>query len=164
MDFRCYTRDMDWKEQLTDEERERLIQIERERASLTAEYRRIYDRCRKRQRRALDAVEFQTPSGHTFIVDRDDAPLITPYRWFSVCHTLKGGQTRTPYVAGNVDGQRVYLHRFLTAAPKGKVVDHLDGDPLNNCRINLRVVSHAENMRSFKLDKAVTGSGERLSM
>lgn len=155
---------MDWRIHLTDEERDRLREIERQRAGLTAEYRRIYDRCRKRQRDRLDAVEFRTPSGHTFIVDHADAHLVERYRWFSVCHTLKGGKTRTPYIAGNVGGSRVYLHRFLTNAPKGMVVDHLDGDPLNNCRANLRVISHAENMRGFKLDTAVSGATGRKSL
>lgn len=39
---------MNWTDYLTDQERERLAQIAGERRSLTAEYRRIYDRCRKR--------------------------------------------------------------------------------------------------------------------
>lgn len=42
----------------------------------------------------------------------------------------------------------VLLHRLLTNAPAGKVVDHIDGDPTNNTRANLRVCSHAENMRN----------------
>ena len=147
--------EMDWRDELTTEERHRLAQIDGERSKLTAEYRRIYDRCRKRQRGALGAMEFQTPSGHTFIVDPQDAHLIEPFRWFSVCHTLKAGRTRTPYIAGNVHGKRVYLHRYLMGAPKGQVIDHIDGDPLNNCRANLRIVSHTENMQGFKLDRAI---------
>ena len=39
---------MNWKDHLTTEEANRLKAIDAERASLTAEYRRIYDRCRKR--------------------------------------------------------------------------------------------------------------------
>lgn len=39
---------MDWKKHLTDEERERLAFIADERPRLSAEYRRIYDRARKR--------------------------------------------------------------------------------------------------------------------
>ncbi len=150
---------MDWKEHLPADERERLEQIDRERANLTAEYRRIYDRWRKRQRRALGGVEMQTPSGHTFVVDEADSGLVAGFRWFSVCHTLKGGKTRTPYIAGKVEGRRVYLHRFLMGEPAGRVIDHIDGDPLNNCRANLRVVTHAENARGFQLDRAVSGAG-----
>jgi hypothetical protein len=39
---------MKWKNFLTPAERERINAIPAERAALTAEYRRIYDRCRKR--------------------------------------------------------------------------------------------------------------------
>lgn len=39
---------MDWKEYLTGPERERLVELAAEREANKAEYRRIYDRCRKR--------------------------------------------------------------------------------------------------------------------
>lgn len=39
---------MNWKDYLTDQERARLDEIETQRRSMSAEYRRIYDRCRKR--------------------------------------------------------------------------------------------------------------------
>lgn len=37
------------------------------------------------------------------------------------------------------------LHRLITGAEKGEVVDHIDGNPLNNLRSNLRVTSQANN-------------------
>lgn len=37
-----------WQDFLTDEERQRIDAIPAERKALTAEYKRIYDRCRKR--------------------------------------------------------------------------------------------------------------------
>ena len=51
------------------------------------------------------------------------------------------------YIKGN--GNR-YLHReiaerALGAIPEGMFVDHIDGDPLNNRRGNLRVVTKAQN-------------------
>jgi len=141
---------MDWHKHLTDSERERLAEIEQLREDLTKEHRRIYDRCRKRTRQALDAVERKTSAGHAYIVDASDAELIAPYLWHSVCHTLKGGKTRPPYIQANIDGRRVYLHRFLMGEPVGFVVDHIDGDPLNNCRSNLRIVTHRENARAYQ--------------
>lgn len=47
----------------------------------------------------------------------------------------------------------VYMHRFLMDAPKGKVVDHLDGNSLNNCRENLRISTWKENNRFARLYK-----------
>ena len=42
----------DWIEHLTDEERERLAQITAEKAALTAERRKLYERAYKRMNRA----------------------------------------------------------------------------------------------------------------
>lgn len=37
------------------------------------------------------------------------------------------------------------IHRYITDAPDGVLVDHRDGDGLNNCRSNLRVCTRAQN-------------------
>lgn len=137
---------MSWRDYLTPAEIDRLKQIETERGNLTAEYRRIYDRCRKRSQKDLDAVGFTTPSGDAFIVDRADAEAVALHNWFSVAHLDPGGRRRTPYIQGKVEGRRVYLHRFLMKPESGQVVDHIDGDPTNNCRINLRLATAKENM------------------
>ncbi len=44
-----------------------------------------------------------------------------------------------------------FLHRLLLQAPQDAIVDHIDGDPLNNTLSNLRLCSHPENMRNRKL-------------
>jgi hypothetical protein len=38
------------------------------------------------------------------------------------------------------------LHRIIADAPRGKVVDHINGDPLDNRRANLRVCTQAQNL------------------
>jgi hypothetical protein len=45
------------------------------------------------------------------------------------------------YVAFSHRGSTVLLHRWLTLAPKGTHVDHINGDKLDNRRHNLRVVT-----------------------
>jgi hypothetical protein len=42
----------------------------------------------------------------------------------------------------------VLLHRYLLNEPKGKVIDHLDGDSLNNKRDNLRICTQKENIQN----------------
>lgn len=40
----------------------------------------------------------------------------------------------------------VKLHRFITGAPSGMDVDHINHDRLDNRSVNLRVCTHAQNM------------------
>jgi hypothetical protein len=49
-----------------------------------------------------------------------------------------------------IDGiyRTVFMHRHILSAPKGLVVDHVDGDKLNNQRSNLRICTHAQNCRN----------------
>jgi hypothetical protein len=43
-------------------------------------------------------------------------------------------------------GRIVQLHRLITRAPTGYVVDHIDGDTLNNQRENLQVTTNSRNL------------------
>lgn len=45
------------------------------------------------------------------------------------------------------------LHRFLMNCPKGKVVDHINGNGLDNRKENLRICTHRENLYNHKPHK-----------
>lgn len=53
------------------------------------------------------------------------------------------------YICAWVSGRWLSLHHAVLGdvPPRGRVVDHTDSDPTNNCRSNLRVVSGASNTR-----------------
>lgn len=77
--------------------------------------------------------------GQWAIVDTADVALIAPYAWHA------GWRNSGYYAIGDVDGQRVYMHRFLMQPPPGKRVDHRDRDTLNNRRANLRIATPSQN-------------------
>jgi hypothetical protein len=59
------------------------------------------------------------------------------------------------YVVGSkrINGKprTVKLHRVVTSAPKGKVVDHIKGNTLDNRKFMLRVVTQLENNQNSKM-------------
>lgn len=52
------------------------------------------------------------------------------------------------YPRTNIDRKTCMLHRFLMNPSKNMVVDHVDDNPLNNLRENLRICTHSENQRN----------------
>jgi hypothetical protein len=81
--------------------------------------------------------------GHTFMVDYDDFDRIKDIKW---------SMTKNGYVeAHNVDGKHIKLHRFITNCPKGKVVDHINHNLLDNRKSNLRICDQKDNSKNTKL-------------
>lgn len=89
------------------------------------------------------------------VIDKVDEALVMQYGWRIQIST----SGRLIAVMARV-GRTVMLHRVLMNPPTGMVIDHKDGDVLNNSRSNLRVCTHAENMRNSKL-RANSKSGLR---
>lgn len=78
------------------------------------------------------------------VVDARDAHLISDRKWNASPHR------RTFYATGT-GGLR--MHRVIIGAKKGQIVDHIDGDGLNNRRANLRITTAAQNARNCRLRK-----------
>lgn len=90
-------------------------------------------------------------SGKFALIDDEDYELISQYKWRS--HDSHG---RAIYASRTVlvNGKEFFIsmHRFIMGCVKGdgKIVDHKDGNGLNNQRSNLRICTNAENQRNKK--------------
>ncbi|MEM1026653.1 MAG: HNH endonuclease [Planctomycetota bacterium] len=84
------------------------------------------------------------------LIDLRDLDRVRQHRW-CIWSTVTPGSKRQRrgrrYVAANLGGKRVSLHRFVFGDPPNyeMVPDHIDGNGLNNQRKNLRWASRSEN-------------------
>ena len=80
------------------------------------------------------------------LVDDEDVGRCSAYSWF--IFTVSGG---LKYAAANVDGKRIYLHRFITNAQPGQYVDHINGNSLDNRKENLRITTQSVNAANSRM-------------
>ncbi|MBN2312578.1 MAG: HNH endonuclease [Sedimentisphaerales bacterium] len=62
------------------------------------------------------------------------------------------------YVKFYIKRRTLYLHREIMHPPEGLVVDHINGNPFDNRRANLRVVTQSENhINRHKKSRSMSG-------
>ena len=87
--------------------------------------------------------EIKLPHGKVTLVDDDDYEYLNQWKWWFVIIKNKY------YVIRNkmINGKRyyIYLHRIIMDVMSKSDVDHIDGNPLNNQRNNLRICTHQQN-------------------
>jgi hypothetical protein len=103
-------------------------------------------------------AELQLSQGQTAIIDDADLPLANQYKWWVQKVNSGSYYAITNYKDENGRRHRLYLHRLLMNPQPGFVVDHKDGNTLDNRRSNLRVCTHSQNMLAHRRPKS---SGKR---
>jgi len=92
--------------------------------------------------------EILITKGYVALVDDDDYDLLVQWKWYA--QVGKDGRACAYRTSSRVDGKTktLYMHRVVMKAPDGKVVDHRDGNALNNQKCNLRICFNTENLRN----------------
>ena len=85
----------------------------------------------------------ETTQGKIAKVSDQDFEQLSQKKW----HFNKQG------VAFRKNGKSIYMHRFIMQPPKFMEVDHINGDILDNTRENLRICTHADNLRNRRVNK-----------
>lgn len=98
-----------------------------------------------------DVARITLTRGKVALIDAADVPLVRGRNWFAT------GADGHPYAAMREEKKVNYLHRFLMSPPEGMVVDHVNGDGLDNRRSNLRVATTRENAANSR--RAVNKAG-----
>lgn len=93
-------------------------------------------------------MEIELTQGKKALVDDADLWKIMPYHWYAARGSdgrwYAWGRPRT----GRRNWTRIKMHRLLLDAPKAAMVDHLNGDGLDNRRDNLRLCTNEQNQQN----------------
>lgn len=94
------------------------------------------------------------------IVDDEDFDFLSQYKWFVRTGKGKG------YACSHFKDKEVMMHRVIMKLEKfdGKLVDHVDGNPLNNQRSNLRIATKSQNNVNRKCWKNKKGGIKSLGV
>lgn len=84
-------------------------------------------------------IPLKTTNGVTFYISDQDLTAVSKYKWWA---------DDLGYVRSTTGNVRLY--RFLLAAKPGDLVDHVDRNPLNNTRENIRLTSPSNNRANSK--------------
>lgn len=89
--------------------------------------------------KANEMRKIKLSQGKHCLVDDEDYDTIMKFKW---CCNNSGLRA---YAVGTIEGKMVLMHRFIMKPKKGEIIDHINGDRLDNRRKNLRICSYSEN-------------------
>ena len=85
--------------------------------------------------------------GQFSLVDDEDFDILSKFKWYY----SKGRNTNYAIAANN--RKLIRMHRLIMNPKKGFVIDHINGDGLDNRRENLRICSYSHNSMNSALKK-----------
>lgn len=87
------------------------------------------------------------------LIDDEDVPLVTQYKWY--IHRPSGNRYFYSHICVNNKRTSIKLHRLIMGCETcdGTIVDHINGNTLDNRKSNLRICNHLGNAQNAKKRK-----------
>lgn len=106
----------------------------------------------------MRTLEIPLTRGYVALVDAEDYDELSQFKWHASLNDRSGPYAVRGIVAG---GKRTKERMHRRLLPTALAVDHVNGDPLDNRRSNLREATNAQNMRNRSGLDAHNTSGYR---
>lgn len=81
-------------------------------------------------------------------VDDEDYPIISRHNWIAQLN-YQTSYARTHLTSNSY----MDMHRLIMGVKKAHIIDHIDGNGLNNCKVNLRFCTHSQNSSNRRKSK-----------
>lgn len=101
----------------------------------------------------------KTNKGIEFIIDSEDYDVIKNHTWY---------RSKIGYIVSDIfinknKNNQIRLHRLIMNADNKMLIDHIDGNKLDNRKCNLRLATKQENARNSKIPKSNTSQYKNVS-
>lgn len=96
--------------------------------------------------------EIQLTQGKVALVDDEDYNSVSQLKWYAKKDSCNFYAARNIKINGKRTTQR--MHQFIIGSvPNSMLIDHIDGDGLNNQRFNFRICTCKQNQMNSKIRK-----------
>jgi hypothetical protein len=95
-----------------------------------------------------DVAIIRLSKGRSTIVDKEDFEWLNQWKWLT---DSKGYAVRHEPRQKNKVRKWIYMHRLINNTPIGSETDHLNRNKLDNRKLNLRTVTHQQNLFNLSL-------------
>lgn len=89
--------------------------------------------------------EIDLTRGMKTIVDDDDYQRLSAFKWLAHCDGDGHIYAERGKNVGNDRIITIKMHRFILGTSSGQIVDHINGDTLDNRKSNLRIATATQN-------------------
>ncbi len=97
-----------------------------------------------------DVTKIYLRGKHVCLVDTKDLKIIKKHTWCASNNKYKHVRT---FIKTNKEFKPIYLHRLLLMPDRKMVCDHINHNPLDNRRSNLRICTPSQNHQNQKKHK-----------
>lgn len=87
------------------------------------------------------------------LVDDEDFEELNLHKWCVINIKNTFYACRSLWIKTEKRRKMVYMHRFIMNCPDDKLIDHKDGNGLNNQKENLRICTRSQNGGNSKIRK-----------
>ena len=96
--------------------------------------------------------EIKLTQGKVALVDDEDYEDLNKYKWYANKDKNTFYAMRNEIINGK--SRTVMMHRKIMNNNYNLLTDHIDGNGLNNCKSNLRIVTNRQNSQNRHINKS----------